>query len=210
MASGRIDIGGLSLVGYGYTGKGVGTTALFFDGVDARGSTRRSFGGYGQASYTFYNVFTLGGSWGISVLDTANAVDTAAEFAQCTAAAKCLVHQNQSWIGFARYKLTDWVKLQAEFVHTVRATRLARRSRTMPSSRARPFSGDNLPGGKTFDHPDLESSRSGSGSNAKGKAALSERLNSTSRPKPARTLQRPGVFFGVGDRRLNVRKHRAT
>ena len=115
---GRLDVGGLSLVGYGYDGQGVGTTGLFRDGVDARGSARRSFGGYGQASYTFYDVFTLGGSWGISVLDTANAVDAAAELAQCTLGASCLVHQNQSWIGFARYKLTDWVKLQAEYVHT--------------------------------------------------------------------------------------------
>jgi predicted porin len=115
---GRFDVYGLSLVGYGYTGQGVGTTALFFDGVDARGNTRRSFGGYGQASYTFYNVFTVGGSFGISVLDTANAVDAAAEFAQCIAATKCLVHKNESWIPFIRYKLTDWVKLQAEFVHT--------------------------------------------------------------------------------------------
>jgi predicted porin len=115
---GRLDVYGLSLVGYGYTGKGVGTTGLFRDGVDARGSTRRSFGGYGQASYTFYNVFTVGGSWGISVLDIANVVDAAAEFAQCTSAARCLVHQNQSWIGFVRYKLTNWVNLQAEYVNT--------------------------------------------------------------------------------------------
>jgi hypothetical protein len=117
---GRLDIAELSLVGYAYTGQGVGTTALFFDGVDAQGSTRRSFGGYGQASYTFYNVFTLGGSWGISVLDTASAVDAAVEFAQCTSAlaAKCLVHKNESWIPFVRYKLTDWAKLQAEYVHT--------------------------------------------------------------------------------------------
>jgi hypothetical protein len=118
---GRLDVGGLSLVGYGYDGQGVGTTGLFRDGVDARGSARRSFGGYGQASYTFYDVFTVGGSYGISLLDTANAVDAAAEFLQCTAATKCLVHKNESWIPFMRYKLTDWVKFQAEFVHT-RAT----------------------------------------------------------------------------------------
>jgi hypothetical protein len=29
-----------------------------------------------------------------------------------------LVKDNQSWIGFARYNLTDWVKLQAEYTHT--------------------------------------------------------------------------------------------
>jgi hypothetical protein len=30
-----------------------------------------------------------------------------------------LVKHNESWIGFARYNLTDWVKLQAEYVATV-------------------------------------------------------------------------------------------
>jgi hypothetical protein len=115
---GRLDVYGLSLVGYGYTGQGAGTTGLFRDGVDALGNTRRSFGGYGQASYTFYDVFTVGGSFGISVLNTAGAVDAAAEFAQCIAGGACLVRKNESWIPFIRYKLTDWVKLQAEYVHT--------------------------------------------------------------------------------------------
>ena len=29
-----------------------------------------------------------------------------------------MIKDNQSWIGFARYNLTDWVKLQAEYIHT--------------------------------------------------------------------------------------------
>ncbi len=128
---GRLDIYGFSFVAYGYTGKGVGTTGLFFDGVDDEGNTRRSFGGYLQGSYTFFNVFTLGGSWGASFLNTANANDAAEEFANCTgtgpSATTCLVHKNESWIGFARYKLTDWVKLQAEFVHTTAENQIGQR-----------------------------------------------------------------------------------
>jgi hypothetical protein len=121
---GRIDIYGFSLVGYGYTGQGVGTTGLFFDGVDDQGHTRPSHGGYVQASYTFFNTFTIGGSWGISVLETADQHDKTEVVDDCHGvgehfpAAPCLVRSNESWIGFARYKLTDWVKLQAEFVHT--------------------------------------------------------------------------------------------
>ena len=134
---GRLDIYGFSFVAYGYTGKGVGTTGLFFDGVDDEGNTRKSYGGYLQGSYTFFNTFTVVGGWGASFLKTANANDAAEETAQCVATTNgtlftegfanvgsitrlpsCLVHKNESWIGFARYKLTDWVKLQAEFVHT--------------------------------------------------------------------------------------------
>ena len=30
----------------------------------------------------------------------------------------CLVKDNSSWIGFARYKLTKWINLQAEYTAT--------------------------------------------------------------------------------------------
>jgi len=129
-------------VAYGYTGKAVGTTALFFDGVDIFGDRRPSDGGYLQAAYTFKggwwlpNPLTVGGSWGVSSLETAGR-SNAVEIQSCHAAAagttftvttpsgpttlsgSCLVKHNQSWIGFARYNLTDWVKLQAEYVATV-------------------------------------------------------------------------------------------
>jgi hypothetical protein len=105
-----LDVMGWNLVAYGYEGRGLGTTGLFFDGVDVFGNARKSYGGYGQASYTFNGVFTVGGSWGISYLNTANALDNAAN--------PLLVHSNQSWVGFARYKLTKWVNLQAEYTHS--------------------------------------------------------------------------------------------
>jgi hypothetical protein len=119
-----LDLWGWNFVAYGYTGKGVGTTGLFFDGIDALGSARRSDGGYLQAAYTFNGVFTLGGSWGVSHLETADANDQQLVFDECTGFGglespfACLVKDNESWIGFARYKLTKWVNLQAEFVDT--------------------------------------------------------------------------------------------
>jgi hypothetical protein len=126
-----LDVWGFNLVAYGYTGKGVGTTGLFFDGVDNFGNARDSSGGYFQAAYTFKgwllpNPLTVGASWGVSHLETAGPTNSL-EIANCIAsttaalgaASSCLVRDNQSWIGFARYNLTDWVKLQAEYVHTI-------------------------------------------------------------------------------------------
>jgi len=121
---------GFNFVAYGYTGKGVGTTGLFFDGVDIFGDRRNSKGGYLQAAYTFKggwwlpNPLTVGGSWGVSTLETAG-TSNQFEIVQCQATTidpihggGCLVKHNESWIGFARYNLTDWVKLQAEYVAT--------------------------------------------------------------------------------------------
>jgi predicted porin len=125
-----LEVWGFNLVAYGYTGKGVGTTGLFFDGVDIFGDRRRSDGGYLQAAYTFKggwwlpNPLTVGASWGVSSLETAG-TSNAFEINQCHLGATfpgafgCLVKHNESWIGFARYNLTDWVKIQAEYTATV-------------------------------------------------------------------------------------------
>jgi hypothetical protein len=114
---GMLDIGGFNFVAYVYDGKGVGTTGMFFDGVDIAGDPRSSYGGYLQGAYTFDRV-TVGASYGVSYLDTANAFDAANVAALCVAGTECLVHKNESWIGFVRYKLTNWVKLQAEYIYT--------------------------------------------------------------------------------------------
>jgi len=119
-----LDLWGWNFVAYGYTGKGVGTEGLFFNGMDLIGEARRSDGGYLQAAYTFNQVFTVGASWGVSHLETASAQDQLAVLDECTGVGtggfqgNCLVKGNESWIGFARYKLTKWVNLQAEFIHT--------------------------------------------------------------------------------------------
>jgi len=109
----KFDIGALSILGYGYYGSGLGTTALYFDGVSMDGNKRISSGFYAQAAYTFDGRFTVGGSYGASYLD-ANWIDYQPGYGAGT-----LVHSNSSWIGFGRYKLTDWVNIQGEFIHTI-------------------------------------------------------------------------------------------
>lgn len=105
---GKLDYAGASLVAYGYYGKGLGTTALFFDAFDPFGNPRQSYGGYVQGSYT-WDKFTLGASWGVSGLK-ATAFDAAFD--------PLMVKWNESVVGFARYQLTTWMALQAEFTHT--------------------------------------------------------------------------------------------
>jgi predicted porin len=138
-----VDVWGWNLVAYGYTGKGVGTTALFFDGINAIGGARHSEGGYFQAAYTFKGgVFlpqdlTVGASWGISHLETANndnfvVLTNCGQFGGPLTAAggqSCLVKDNQSWIGFARYKLTKWVNLQAEYTATTAENQIGQKIR---------------------------------------------------------------------------------
>ena len=109
---GKLEVGRATLVGYGYYGSGLGTTGLFLDGIDPTGNVRKSYGGYGQAAYDLTPKLTLAASYGVSYLQ-ATAFDLA------TASQGNLVRKNESYLGAARYKLTSWVNLQAEFVHTV-------------------------------------------------------------------------------------------
>ncbi|MGB7126914.1 MAG: porin [Methylovirgula sp.] len=107
---GKLDIQGFSFVAYGYYGKGLGTTGLFFEGFDINGNPRTSFGGYAQGSYT-WDKFTFGASWGVSAMNATGVDYTDGE-------APFLLKDNESIIGFARYQLTPWMALQAEFGHT--------------------------------------------------------------------------------------------
>jgi hypothetical protein len=108
----KLEVGPATLLAYGYYGDGLGTTGLFLDGVDPTGHKRTSYGGYGQVTYDLTRKLTLAGSYGVSYLN-ATAFDAA------TVAQGALVRKNESYLGAARYKLTTWVNLQAEFVHTV-------------------------------------------------------------------------------------------
>ena len=67
-----------SVTASGYYGKGIGTTLMFLNGTAGTGlggdDLRKSLGGYGQVTVTPANSkVTLAGSWGISILDAADA-----------------------------------------------------------------------------------------------------------------------------------------
>jgi predicted porin len=104
----KLDIGPASLVGYGYVGSAIGTTGLFFDAVDPEGKSRDSDGYLLQASYTFFDRLTFSGSYGLSHLDLASG-----EFDPT------LVKDNESYAFGAKYHLTSWVNLIAEYTHTI-------------------------------------------------------------------------------------------
>ncbi|WP_245270766.1 porin [Beijerinckia mobilis] len=106
-AGARLDVDAVSLLAYAYYGRGMGSTFLFFDGISTNGEKRNSFGGYGQATYTFFDRFTIGAAYGISVLQ--------ANYGDPTT----LLHSNENIVALARYKLTDWVGLQGEYVHSI-------------------------------------------------------------------------------------------
>ena len=113
----RLDWGGFSAVGYGYWGSALGTTGFFYDAVSPNGQARDSNGWYAEAEYTFagYGFFdrlTFGGSFGVSHLQ-ANSFD------RTQAYNAFLLRSNQSAIGFTRYKLTDWVWFQAEYIDSL-------------------------------------------------------------------------------------------
>nr|MCU0892666.1 porin [Sandarakinorhabdus sp.] len=103
----KVSAGGASLLGYYYTGKGLGTTGLFILATDAAGRARGSDGFYLQGTYTLGKV-TLAGSYGESRLDL-----TPGEINPT------LLKRNSSYVGQLRYGLTSWVTLVGEYTHTM-------------------------------------------------------------------------------------------
>lgn len=105
----KITFGPVTLTGYYYDAKGLGTTVLGLFDTDALGNPRGSSGFYAQGLATFGKV-SIGGSYGESRLRFANAADALANPA--------LVHINSSYVGQVRYGLTSWVTLLGEYVHS--------------------------------------------------------------------------------------------
>jgi len=115
----RADWHGVSLVGYGYNGWGLGLAGLFFDGVGTnslgRADTRESQGYYAQLGYQWHKVFT-GFSYGQSNLSLAgNRTLGTGDYASIANGAK--VRNNTAYIGQLRYGVTKWDNLVAEFTH---------------------------------------------------------------------------------------------
>jgi len=108
-AGAKVTAGPVQVVGYWYTGKGLGTTVFGLFDTDASGNPRSSHGFYIQALGTL-GKFSVGGSYGESDLSYANAADALAN--------PTLVKRNSSWVGQGRYALTPWVTLIGEYIHS--------------------------------------------------------------------------------------------
>jgi hypothetical protein len=104
----KVTTGGIGLVAYYYSGKGIGTTAQMHQGYSVASDSRRdSDGFYVQGTYTLPNIGTkLGLSYGESNLD-ANSGDPVE-----------LVDKNSSVIVGAYHPLTPNLNLVAEFTRT--------------------------------------------------------------------------------------------
>jgi predicted porin len=105
----KVGFGGLELVGYYYTGEGIGSADFLFDAVDAAGNPRDSDGMYAQATYKLPGPGTkLGVSWGESNLDrgAADPVTTS------------LVETNESIVFGVYHPLTSALQLVLEYTET--------------------------------------------------------------------------------------------
>jgi predicted porin len=105
----KVTVGPIAVTGYYYMASGLGTTALNLLDTDGAGNERDSRGFYAQALATLGKL-SIGASYGVSLLDTANAADEAAN--------PTLVESNSSIVGQVRYGLTAWMTPVVEFTHT--------------------------------------------------------------------------------------------
>jgi predicted porin len=107
----RLDYRDLSLVGYFFTGKGVGTAGLLVGGIYSPTASdpvaRTTNGYYGQLTYKIKNL-KLGASYGACGQDlgAGESGDT-------------LLKSNSSVIGGAYYTLGGVVTLASEWTHTI-------------------------------------------------------------------------------------------
>jgi predicted porin len=118
----KVSAAGFDLVGYYYSGQGIGTTGQMLNGY-GRGSTsisaRDSDGGYVQAMYTLPTKTKVGISYGISNLDLA-----AGELSQSTISGSVtkanswtLVKSNELYTAGIYHPLTKHLNLVAEYNH---------------------------------------------------------------------------------------------
>jgi predicted porin len=108
----KVDVAGFEGVVYGYGGKGVGTTGLYVLATSASGDTRKSSGGYVQATYKF-DKLKFGLSYGVSELSLADDEAPGQINANPT-----LVSRNESGVVGMYYSLTKSVTLVAEYIDT--------------------------------------------------------------------------------------------
>jgi predicted porin len=105
----KVGVAGFEAVLYGYSGKGVGTTGLYYLATSDLGDARKSDGGYVQATYKF-DKLKVGLSYGISDLKLAND--------ETATSNPTLVKRNESGVFGVYYSLTKSVTLVGEFIGT--------------------------------------------------------------------------------------------
>jgi predicted porin len=105
----KVGYAGFELLGYYYTGDGIGTTDFLFDAIDGSGETRDSDGGYIQATYTLPGPGTkLGVSFGQSNLDLGSG----------DMSGSALVEKNESFVLGIYHPLTEALNLVVEYTQT--------------------------------------------------------------------------------------------
>ena len=103
----KLDAGGFEAVLYGYYGKGLGTTGFFILATTDTGQTRKSDGGYLQATYKL-DKWKFGLSYGLSELKLGDG--------DGPAAGSLLVKRNGSAVGGVYYSLTKSITLVGEII----------------------------------------------------------------------------------------------
>ncbi len=108
---GKVSFSGLELVGYYYSGDGIGTTDVLFDAMDPSGATRDSDGFYVQGTYTVPGSGTkLGVSFGESNLDLGPG--------DPVASASSLIETNESFVIGVYHPVTQSLNLVIEYTNT--------------------------------------------------------------------------------------------
>lgn len=112
---GKYDIGGLEVLGWYYSAKGVGTTGLFLNNHDAVGTPRDSNGFLAQVTYTM-GADKMGVNYGVSKLDPTG-LDRSSDcvLTSGTVVAPCLVERNSKWTLGNYYNITPNLLLVTEF-----------------------------------------------------------------------------------------------
>jgi len=115
---------GLTFVGYGYNGWGIGLAGLLYDGIGFNNSdtapiARPSQGWYSQLGYNWHKNF-FGFSYGQSNLSPASNFDQAAMQGVVLPAylgGGGIIRNNTALIGQYRYAVTKWDNLVGEYTH---------------------------------------------------------------------------------------------
>ncbi|MFC4312817.1 porin [Steroidobacter flavus] len=102
-AGGKVTLAGLEVMGWYYSGKGMGTTALYLFGATALGQERDSDGFLAQVTYKFGDL-KVGVNYGESNLDLASGE-----------APSDLVKKNDKYTGGVYYSLTENLTLIGEY-----------------------------------------------------------------------------------------------